>query len=120
MAQTKALHEKLRNGCRDEEATPSITPAQVGRSWVDGKNLYYRFSDLLPEHISFSKAANAVGLSESQASRLAKKGSPLFRVHWIGNNRIVSVKSLMRTLDIPDTILHPDDVENGASHVGGQ
>jgi hypothetical protein len=120
MDQAKTLHEKLRSGCRDKETILCITPTQVGRSWVDGKNLYYRFSDLLPKHISFTKAANAVGCTESQATRMAKKGSPLFGVRWIGNNRVVSVKSLMHILDIPDPILHPDDVENGASHVGDQ
>ncbi|MFE3524875.1 hypothetical protein ACFXOD_25160 [Streptomyces sp. NPDC059161] len=120
MSHVKIYHEKLRSGCRNEADAPSITPAQAGRSWVDGKNLYYRISDLLPQYIGFSEAANAVGLSESQASRMARKGSLSFRVLWIGNSRVVSVKSLMHTLGIQDSIVHPDDVENGASHVGGE
>ncbi|MFJ8310048.1 MULTISPECIES: hypothetical protein [unclassified Streptomyces] len=119
MGHAKILHEKLRRGCRDEVDSHSLTPAQMGRSWVDGKNLYYRISDLLPQYIAFSEAANIVGLSGSQASRMAGKGSLSFRVLWIGNSRFVSVKSLMHTLGIPDSIVHPDDVENGASHVGG-
>lgn len=118
MDRAEILHEKLRSGCRDEANAPSITPAQVGRSWVDGKNLYYRISDLLPQYIGFSEAANVIGLSESQASRMAGKGSLPFRVLWIGNSRVVSVKSLMHILGIQDSIVHPDDVENGASHVG--
>ncbi|MFJ3909958.1 hypothetical protein [Streptomyces vinaceus] len=118
MSHVKILHAKLRSGCRDESDAPTVTPAQMGRSWVDGKNLYYRFSDLLPQHIGFSKAASIVGLSESQASKMAGKGSLSFRVLWIGNSRVVSVKSLMRILGIQDSIVHPDDVENGASHVG--
>ncbi|MFF7179737.1 hypothetical protein [Streptomyces sp. NPDC008121] len=119
MDQAKTLHDKLRSGYRDETDAPCITPAQVGRSWVDGKNLYYRVSDLLPQYISFSEAANVVGLSESQASRMARKGSLPFRVRWIGNSRVVSVKSLMNILGIQDSVVHPDDVENGAAHIGG-
>lgn len=118
MNQAKALHDKLRSGCRDEADTPTITAAQVGRTWADRKNLYYRLSDLLPQYIGFSEAANVVGLSESQASRMARKGSLPFRVLWIGNSRVVSVKSLMHILGIQDSIVHPDDVENGAAHVG--
>ncbi|MGW8883457.1 hypothetical protein [Streptomyces sp. NPDC055749] len=120
MGHVKIFHDRLRSGCRDEEESPCITPTQVGRSWVDGKNLYYRISDLLPQYIGFSEAANAAGLSESQASRMAGKGSLSFRVLWIGNSRVVSVKSLMKILGIQDSIVHPDDVENGASHVGGE
>ncbi|WP_199931238.1 hypothetical protein [Streptomyces sp. CB02923] len=119
MDDARILHDKLRSGCRDEADTPTITPAQVGRSWVDGKNLYYQISDLLPQYIGFSEAANVVGLSESQASRMARKGTLPFRVLWTGNSRVVSVKSLMLVLGIQDSIVHPDDVENGASHVGG-
>ncbi|MER6520411.1 MULTISPECIES: hypothetical protein [unclassified Streptomyces] len=119
MGHVKILHDKLRSGCRDEVDAPIVTPAQMGRSWVDGKNLYYRLSDLLPQHIGFGEAANIVGLSESQASRMAGKGSLSFRVLWIGNSRVVSVKSLMHILGIQDSIVHPDDVENGAFHVGG-
>ncbi|WP_158692724.1 hypothetical protein [Streptomyces roseochromogenus] len=114
----KTYHDKVRNGFRDEADAPSITPTQVGRSWVDGRNLYYRISDLLPQYIGFSEAANVVCLSESQASRMAKKGTLPFRVLWIGNSRVVLVRSLMHVLSIPDSIVHPDDVENGASHVG--
>ncbi|MGW0833629.1 hypothetical protein [Streptomyces prunicolor] len=120
MGHAKTLHGKLRSGCRDDADAPAITPTQVGRSWVNGKNLYYRISDLLPQYIGFSEAANIVGLSESQASRLAGKGLLSFRVLWIGNSRVVSVKSLMRILGIQDSIVHPDDVENGATHVGGE
>ncbi|MFF3110812.1 hypothetical protein ACFVSN_16660 [Kitasatospora sp. NPDC057904] len=111
------LHSRLRDGHRDETPIPPIAPAQVGRSWVDGRNLYYRISDLLPQHIGFSKAANALGLSEAQASRKARDGSLSFRILWVGNTRVVSVKSLMHTLGIQDSIVHPDDVENGASHI---
>lgn len=118
MDHVNIIHEKIRSGCRNEEDSPPITPAQVGRSWMDGKNLYYRFSNLLPQHIPFSEAANIFGLSESQASRMAKKGSLPFRVLWIGNSRFVSVKSLMEILSIQDSLVHPDDVENGAFHVG--
>ncbi|MBK3579315.1 hypothetical protein JHN63_37060 [Streptomyces sp. MBT65] len=120
MSHVKILHAKLRSGCRDEADAPAITPAQVGRSWVDGKNLYYRISDLLPPYIGFREAANVVDLSESQASKMAGKGSLAFRVLWIGNSRVVSVKSLMCISDIQDSIVHPDDVENGASHVSGE
>ncbi len=112
------FHVKLRSGCRREEDSPAITPAQMGRSWVDGRNLYYRISDLLPQHIGFNEAAAIVDFSTSKASKMAKDGSLPFRVLWIGNSRVVSVKSLMHVLGIQDSIVHPDDVENGASHVG--
>ncbi|WP_158712138.1 hypothetical protein [Streptomyces rimosus] len=117
MGHAKILHDRIRSGCRDEADAPSITPAQVGRTWIDGEN---QLSDLLPQYIGFSEAANVVGLSQSQASRMAGKGSLPFRVHWTGNSRVVSVKSLMNILGIHDSIVHPDDVENGASHVGGE
>ncbi|MGW8630318.1 hypothetical protein [Streptomyces sp. NPDC055793] len=120
MGHAKVLHEKIRSGHRSEADAPAITPTQVGRSWVDGKNLYYRVSDLLPQYIGFGEAANIVGLSQSQASKMARKGSLPFRVFWIGNSRAVSVKSLMHILGIQDSIVHPDDVENGASHVGSE
>ncbi|MFH8464923.1 hypothetical protein [Streptomyces sp. NPDC017991] len=116
----KRLHDQIRDGGRDEADAPAISPQQVGRSWIDGKNLYYRFSDLLPRHIGFKQAANIFDLSESQASRRSGKGSLPFRVLWIGNSRAAAVKSLMEILDIPDPILHPDDVENGASQIGDQ
>ncbi|MEO3853252.1 hypothetical protein ABGB09_37575 [Streptomyces sp. B8F3] len=118
MGHVEILHDKLRSGCRDEVDSPAITPTQAGRSWVDGKNLYYRISDLLPQYVGFSEAASIIGLSESQASKMARKGSLPFRVLWIGNSRVVSVKSLMHIMGIQDSIVHPDDVENGASHLG--
>ncbi|WP_329177357.1 hypothetical protein [Streptomyces sp. NBC_01477] len=118
MDHVKIFHEKVRRGCRDEADAPAIAPAQLGRSWVDGINLYYRVSDFLPQYIGFGEAASTIGLSESQASKMAGKGSLPFGVLWIGNSRVVSVKSLMRVLGIQDSIVHPDDVENGASHVG--
>ncbi|MFB7761520.1 hypothetical protein [Streptomyces xiamenensis] len=120
MSRVNIFHSKLRNGWRDEKESPPLSSEQVGRSWADGKNLYYRFSDLLPQYIGFNEAAKALGLSESQASKMARKGTLPFRVLWIGNSRAVSVASLMRILNIHDSILHPDDVENGASHAGGQ
>ncbi|MEV6974934.1 hypothetical protein [Kitasatospora sp. NPDC093806] len=121
MDHATGLHSMLRDGRRDETSAPPIAPAQVGRSWVDGRNLYYRISDLLPQHIGFSKAASTLGLSEAQASRKARDGSLSFRILWAGNTRVVSVKSLMHTLGIQDSIVHPDDVENGASLIrGGQ
>jgi hypothetical protein len=120
MAHAERVHSEIREGRRNPSHAPVITPSQVGRSWVDGRNLYYRFSDLLPQHIGFKEAANTVELSESQASRRSVKGSAPFRVLWIGNSRAVTVKSLMHTLEIPDPVLHPDDVENGASHIRGR
>lgn len=120
MDYVEVFHAKLRSGFRDEADAPTINPAQVGRSWVDGKNLYYRISDLLPQYIGFSEAANVAGLSGARASKMAGKGSLSFRVLWIGNSRVVSVASLMRILEISDSIVHPDDVENGASHVSGE
>ncbi|MEV0115055.1 hypothetical protein AB0H77_17660 [Streptomyces sp. NPDC050844] len=120
MEHAMTLHGRIRSGSRNGKETPAITPKQTGRSWVDGMNLYYRFSELLPEHISFSDAANSIGISESQASRMARKGTLPFRVFWVGNTRVVSVKSLMTILGIQDSIVHPDDVENGAAHCDGQ
>lgn len=118
MDHAKRLHSEIRDGRRNDALAPYVTSAQVARSWADGKNLYYRFSDILPQYIGYKEAAKAVGLSESQVSRRARKGTAPFRVLWIGNTRAVAVKSLMYALEIPDPILHPDDVENGASHVG--
>ncbi|MBU7597402.1 hypothetical protein JGS22_007090 [Streptomyces sp. P38-E01] len=118
MESVRDLHERLRSGRRNEMDAPIVNPAQMGRSWVDGANLYYRLSDLLPQYIEFKAAANAVGISESQASKMARKGSLPFRCLWIGNSRVVAVRSLMGALDVQDSIVHPDDVENGAFHVG--
>ncbi|MFB7472944.1 hypothetical protein [Kitasatospora sp. NPDC056184] len=117
MDHATCLHRRLRDGRRDGTPAPPITPSQVGRSWVDGKNLYYRISDLLPQHIGFTMAASVLGLSEAQASRKARDGSLSFRILWAGNTRVVSVNSLMHAAGIQDSIVHPDDVENGASHI---
>ncbi|MGW1688522.1 hypothetical protein ACWCPO_28660 [Streptomyces albidoflavus] len=111
------VHNDIRDGRRDVRQSPHITPSQVGRAWIDGKNIYYRFSDLLPQHIGYKEAAETVGLSKWQASNRSGKGSAPFRVRWIGNSRVVAVHSLMELLEIPDPLLHPDDVENGAAHV---
>ncbi|MEV7683079.1 hypothetical protein AB0O64_31705 [Streptomyces sp. NPDC088341] len=119
MSHVKEVHEKIREGVHRRANSPVITPAQVGRSWVDGKNIYYHFSELLPQYIAFKEAAKAVGLSESQASRRARSGASPFRVLWVGNNRVVTLASLMQALNIPDPVLHPDDVENGAFHASG-
>ncbi|MER7179797.1 hypothetical protein ABT404_09990 [Streptomyces hyaluromycini] len=116
MSHAKRVHEQIRNGQHSERSVPTINPTQVGRSWVNGKNLYYYISDLLPQYIPFRAAAEALGLSESQASRMTDKGAAPFHVLWIGNSRVVSVKALMKILGVQDSIVHPDDVENGASH----
>ncbi|WP_416479114.1 hypothetical protein [Streptomyces sp. LKA04] len=118
MSYAAALHQKIRSGCRSEADAPTITPAQVGRSWVDGKNLYYRPSDLMPQYTSFGKAAKALGVSESQATKMAKNGALPVSMVWIGNSRAVSLNSLMHVVGFPDSLVHPDDVENGASHIG--
>ncbi|MEU6043466.1 hypothetical protein [Streptomyces griseus] len=119
MEHAKILHEKIRSGRRGEADAPKINPAQEGRSWVDGRNLYYYISELLPQYVSFKEAAEILDISESKASRMAGSGSLPFRILWIGSSRVVSVKSLMLALGIQDSIVHPDDVENGASHVAG-
>lgn len=119
MSHVKEVHKNVREGVHRRANSPVITPAQVGRTWVDGKNIYYHLSELLPQYIGFREAAKAVGLSESQASRRARSGASLFRVLWVGNNRVVTLASLMQALNIPDPVLHPDDVENGAFHAGG-
>ncbi|NEB05973.1 hypothetical protein [Streptomyces sp. SID13726] len=120
MSHVEAHHEKIRSGRRNEKPSPVITPSQMGRVWVDGKNLYYRISEILPQYIGFSDAARIFDLSESQVSKMTQKGTLPFGVLWSGNSRVVSVKSLMHALGIHDSIVHPDDVENGASHVGGK
>jgi hypothetical protein len=119
MSWTREFHEEIRNGCRDQADAPALTPAQEGRSWVDRKNLYYRISDLLQQDIPFRAAARIFNLSESQASKMARDGTLPFRVRWIGNSRSASVRSIMLLLEISDSIVHPDDVENGAAHASG-
>jgi hypothetical protein len=59
-----------------------------------------------------------MGIAESAARRLIKDGDFPFPVARAGRSYKVSVRALMQFMDIPDAIVHVDDVENGAFHAG--
>lgn len=115
MEHPRRLHAQIRAGQRNS-AAPLPDQHRATRIWLDGGNYYYWISDLLPKYVPFESAAKALGMSPAQATKAARKGE--LRPTWMGRNRVVSVRSLMQLLGIPDMIVHPDDVENGSTNTG--
>jgi hypothetical protein len=86
---------------------------------ISNPDLYYYISDLYPRHIGLPEAASVIGITESVARRLIKEGEFPLPTARAGRSYKVSVRALMHFKNIPDAIVHVDDVENGAVHAGG-
>ena len=89
------------------------------RAWISNPDLYYYASDLYPSFIGLREAASVMGIAESTAYRLIRTGQFPFPAARAGRSYKVSVRALMYFKDIPDAIVHVDDVENGALHASG-
>ncbi|WP_432051510.1 helix-turn-helix transcriptional regulator [Streptomyces xiamenensis] len=111
----RVFHEDLRSGRRSGSASQTIS-SRLSRSLFSSSKLYYYVSDLYPSFIGLREAAGVMGIAESAAHRLIRAGEFPFPVARAGRSYRVSVKALMHFKDLPDAIVHVDDVENGAFH----
>ncbi|WP_405906814.1 helix-turn-helix domain-containing protein [Streptomyces sp. NBC_00828] len=96
-----------------------VRASNLSRSRISSQNLYYYASDLYPSFVGLQEAADVMGISISGAHRLIRAGQFPFPVARAGRSYKVSVKALMHFKDIPDVIVHVDDIENGALHASG-
>ncbi|GHF42859.1 hypothetical protein GCM10018790_20900 [Kitasatospora xanthocidica] len=106
-------HAEIRSGTKKSTA-PSMP--NLARAGLPGVDHYYRLSDLLPAHIGIQQAAEFLGISETTALRMIRDASFPCPVTRMGRSYRVPVKAFMASLGIPDSPIHPDDVENGADH----
>ncbi|MFB7590349.1 helix-turn-helix transcriptional regulator [Streptomyces sp. NPDC056169] len=115
----RGFHDELRNGRRSGSISQAVKTSGLPRSGISNPNLYYYASDLYPSFIGLREAAGVIGIAESAAHRLIRAGQFPFPVARVGRSYRVSVRALMHFKDIPDTIVHVDDIENGAFHANG-
>ncbi|MER5563642.1 helix-turn-helix domain-containing protein [Streptomyces sp. NPDC002506] len=111
-------HEELRAGRRSGSISQSVKSG-LSRAWFSNPNLYYYASDRYPPFIGLREAAEVMDISEAAAHRMIRAGQFPFPAARAGRGYRISVKALMHFMDIPDAIIHADDVENGALHAGG-
>ncbi|WAL71483.1 helix-turn-helix domain-containing protein [Kitasatospora sp. YST-16] len=115
----QGFHEDMRAGRRSGSISPAVKASGLSRSRFSNSNLYYYASDLYPAFIGLREAAGVIGLPESTAYRLIRAGQFPLPVARAGRSYKVSVRALMQFTDIPDAIVHADDIENGARHARG-
>ncbi|MBO3674059.1 hypothetical protein [Streptomyces sp. NEAU-YJ-81] len=115
----RGFHDELRAGRRSGSVGQTVRTSRLARSRISNPNLYYYASDLYPSFIGLRKAADVMGIAESAAHRLIRAGQFPFPVARAGRSYKVSVKALMHFKDIPDAIVHVDDIESGALHASG-
>jgi hypothetical protein len=115
----RGFHDELRSGRRSGSVSRATKTSQL-RSLISNPDLYYYTSDLYPRYIGLPEAAGVMGITESAARRLIKEGQFPFPTARAGRSYKVSVRALMHFEDIPDAIVHVDDVENGALHARGE
>ncbi|RGD59205.1 DNA-binding protein [Kitasatospora xanthocidica] len=111
-----ARHAEIRSGIK---RSPAPSTSNLARAGLPGADHYYRLSDLLPAHIGIQQAAEVLGITETTALRMVRDASFPCPVTRMGRSYRVPVKAFMASLGIPDSLLHPDDVENGAEHAAG-
>ncbi|MHA6759381.1 helix-turn-helix transcriptional regulator [Streptacidiphilus sp. PAMC 29251] len=112
------FHDEIRSGHRSGSVGHAVMMS-LSRGRISDQNLYYYVSDLCPSFIGLREAAVVMGIAESAAHRLIRAGEFPFPVARAGRSYKVSVRALMHFKDIPDAIVHIDDVENGARHARG-
>lgn len=115
----RVFHDALRAGRRSGSVSQAVKASRLARSRISSQSLYYYASDLYPSFIGLREAASVMGIAESAAHRLIRAGQFPFPVARVGRSYKVSVKALMHFMDIPDVVVHADDVENGSVHAGG-
>ncbi|MFC7825026.1 helix-turn-helix transcriptional regulator [Streptomyces sp. NPDC057375] len=111
----RGFHDDLRSGRRSGSVSQAMKNSQL-RYLISNPDLYYYTSDLYPRYIGLPEAASVMGVTESAARRLIKDGQFPLPAARAGRSYKVSVRALMHFKDIPDAIVHVDDVENGALH----
>jgi hypothetical protein len=114
----RLFHDEIRAG-RRSGSVGQAKASGMSRSWISNPNHYYYASDLYPSFIGLREAASVMGIAESAAYRLIRTGQFPFPAARAGRSYKVSVRALMHFKDIPDVIVHVDDVENGALHANG-
>ncbi|WP_143196837.1 helix-turn-helix transcriptional regulator [Streptomyces sp. CB00455] len=115
----RGFHDQIRAGRRSGSVSQAMKVSRPTQSQISGQSSYYYASDLYPSFIGLREAAGVMGIAESAAHRLIRAGQFPFPVARAGRSYKVSVRALMRFMDIPDAIVHVDDVENGALHASG-
>ncbi|MGI5529459.1 helix-turn-helix transcriptional regulator [Streptomyces syringium] len=115
----RGFHDELRAGRRSGSVGRAVRTSGLSRSRISDPNLYYYASDLYPSFIGLREAAGVMGIAESAAHRLIRAGQFPFPVARAGRSYKISVKALMHFQNIPDVIVHVDDIENGALHANG-
>jgi hypothetical protein len=115
----QGFHEEIRAGHRSGSISQEVKASGLSRSRFSNHNLYYYASALYPSFIGLREAAGVIGVPESTAYRLIRAGQFPLPVARVGRSYKVSVRALMHFTDIPDAIVHADDIENGALHASG-
>ncbi|MET7572960.1 hypothetical protein ABZT04_31385 [Streptomyces sp. NPDC005492] len=113
------FHDDLRAGRRPDVISRASNAPMLARSSLLGSSHYYYISDFFPSFIGISAAAEALGITESAAYQMVRKGTFPCPHTRMGRSLKVHVPPLMHYMNIPDAIVHPDDVENGAAHASG-
>ncbi|WP_143179717.1 helix-turn-helix transcriptional regulator [Streptomyces yunnanensis] len=113
-----SFHQEIRDGLHPGIAQKVLKGGAVTRAWVDGVERYYFVSDFYPKFMGLRDAAKVMGIAESAAYRKVRDGDFPFPVNSSGRSYQVSVRALMHQMEIPDAIVHMDDVENGAGYAG--
>ncbi|MFG3103262.1 helix-turn-helix transcriptional regulator [Streptomyces sp. NPDC048182] len=112
----EAFHQDIRTGRRPSVPNRLATESMLTRTFVTGGNHYYYASDLYPTFVGLPIAAEVLGIAPSSAYRMVRAGTFPCPTTFMGRKHQVYMKALMSYLAIPDIIVHPDDVENGAAH----
>ncbi|MEU1144018.1 helix-turn-helix transcriptional regulator [Streptomyces sp. NPDC005863] len=110
------FHQEIRDGLHPAIAQRVLKGGAATRVWVDGVERYYYVSDFYPKFMRLPEAAKVLGVAESAAYRKVRNGNFPFPVNSSGQSYQVSVGALMQYTDIPDVVIHMDDVENGAGY----
>lgn len=113
------FHEEIRAGRRSDITARAAKAPMLARSNLFGPSHYYYISDFLPPFIGMPAAAEALGIPESAAYHMVRRGTFPCPPTRMGRSLRVPVRPLMHYMEIPDVIVHPDDVENGAAHASG-
>ncbi|MET7340442.1 helix-turn-helix transcriptional regulator [Streptomyces sp. NPDC087866] len=112
-------HAGLGDGSRPGLRSSLATEAMLTRTFVTGSNRYYYASDLYPKFVDLPAAAKALGIARTTAYRMVRTGSFPCPTTYMGRSHQVPTKALMHSMSIADSIVHADDVENGAAHACG-
>jgi hypothetical protein len=112
----RKFHDDIRTGRRTGVSSHLASESMLARIFVTGSNHYYYASDLYPAFVGLPVAAEVLGVPPSAAYRMVRTGTFPCPTTFMGRKHQVYTKALMIHLNIPDIIVHPDDVENGAAH----